>query len=162
MSMNNIFNCLLVDKNTEPLYEVIQKIKDSIPQSQRIGKGIVWTLRQLRQKIIAEKVPISVKKQSLEVLINNGRWQVRHLASLIARNCSFEEINFIFVLPVIETAADISRRHPNLVIKTLQKWLDKNTYDKKTLFITRKACRRVIKSHPDEVNKLLKGKPIIK
>lgn len=105
MTINRIFNCLITDNNTEPLYKLIQEIKGSIPQSQRIGKGIVWSLRQLRKQVIKEKVPLNVKKQSLEVLINSDHWQVRHLAPLIATNCSFEENDLFSVLSVIEAAA---------------------------------------------------------
>ncbi|MFX0207850.1 MAG: DNA alkylation repair protein, partial [Candidatus Hodarchaeota archaeon] len=56
---------------------------------------------------------------------------------------------------------DISRRHPDLVLTTLNGWLEENDYNKWTLFIARKACRRVVKSHLAEVKELLRGKTII-
>ena len=254
MSINEIFTSLITDDNTESLYELIQHIKESIPLSQKTGKGIVWTLRQIRKQIIQEKVLLAIKKQSLDVLINNDHWQVRHLAPLMATNCSIEENNINPFVSIIKTAAndshfgvresaqmamrellqvfldkilklyddkwlnnpkenirrcvseslrpvlvdgknwireepqkvikrlkqlnrdpslyvrksvgnnlaDISRRHPDLVLTTLREWLEENDFDKLTLFIARKACRRVVKSHPAEVSELLRGKSIIK
>ncbi|MFX1548117.1 MAG: hypothetical protein ACFFCU_18065 [Promethearchaeota archaeon] len=254
MSTKKIFYYLIAENNAEPLFELIQSIKDSIPQSQRIGKGIVWALRQVRNQIVEEKVPLEMRKQSLGFLINNDYWQIRHLASIIATNCSIEEKNFKSFLPIIQKAAtdqhfgvresaqmamrellqvfpkdvlklydekwlisseenirrcvseslrpvlvegknwireepqevikrlillnrdpslyvrksvannlaDISRRHPDLVLTTLREWLNENNYNKWTLFIARKACRHVVKSHPVEVNKLLKGNSVIK
>ncbi len=253
MAINDILNNLTINKNTEPLFELIQQIHGSIPKSQRTGKGIVWSLRQIRKQIIQETVPLDIKKRSLDVLITSDHWQVRHLTALIATNCSIEENTITPYLSVIKAAAkdahfavresaqmamrellqvfpdevlqlydewlfnynenirrcvseslrpvlvsgknwlrekpqdsirylkklncdpslyvrksvgnnlaDISRRHPELVLTTLQDWLDENNYDKRTWFIARKACRRIVKSNPDEVDKLLKGKSIIK
>jgi len=254
MSIKEIFNELINANNAEPLLKLIQEIKESIPQSQRTGKGIVWTLRQIRKQIIKEKVLLEVKKQSLDVLISNDHWQIRHLAPLIASNCSIEEKHLTSYLPIIKSAAidlhfavreaaqmamrellqvfpdevlqlydnewianpeenvrrcvseslrpvlvggknwihnepqesvkrlkrlnrdpslyvrksvgnnlaDISRKHPKLVLAILREWLDENNYNKWTLFIARKACRRVVKIHPVEVNELLRGKSIVK
>ena len=254
MSIKEIFNNLITDNNAEPLFMLIQHIKDSIPQSQRTGKGIVWSLRQIRKQIIKEKVPLEVKRQYLDSLINSDHWQVRHLTALIATNCCIDENCISPYVSVIKSAAndphfgvresaqmamrellqvfpdevlqlydnewltnpeenirrcvseslrpvlvggknwireepreaikrlkrlnrdpslyvrksvgnnlsDISRRHSDLVLVTLRNWLDENNNDKWTLFIARKACRRVVKSHPTEVNELLRGKSIIK
>ena len=75
--LTDVFISLIKNNNTDTLHEIIQEIKDSIPQSQRIGKGIVWSLRQLRKQVISEKVPLEVKKHSLEVLISGDRWHHR-------------------------------------------------------------------------------------
>lgn len=233
---------------------MIQHIKESIPPSQRTGKGIVWSLRQIRKEIIKEKVPLDVKKRSLEVLINSELWQIRHFASLIATNCGTVEKKIHPYLSIIASAAndshfgvresaqmamreflqvfpdkilqlyddewlthpeenirrcvseslrpvlvggknwireepreaikrlkrlnsdpsvyvrksvgnnlsDISRRYPDLIVTTLTNWLNENSYDKWTLFVARKACRNIVKSHPDEVNNLLRGNSIIR
>ncbi|MFX1284151.1 MAG: DNA alkylation repair protein [Promethearchaeota archaeon] len=254
MPIKEIFNDLVTNNNTDQLFELIQNTKESIPQSQRTGKGIVWTLRNIRQLVIQAKVPLNVKKQSLDILIVNEHWQIRHFAPLVATNCSIEERNPIPYLSVIKSAAtdlhfavreaaqmtmrellqvfpseilqlydkdwivspnenvrrcvseslrpvlvggknwirdepeesikrlkrlnrdpslyvrksvgnnlaDISKRHPELVLAILREWLDENNYNKWTLFIARKACRRVFKSHSAEVNELLRGESIIK
>ncbi len=253
MAIKDIFNGLTTNKNTEPLFELIQQIHGSIPKSQRTGKGIVWSLRQIRKQLIQETVPLDIKKRSLDVLINSDHWQVRHLTALIATNCSIEENTITPYLSVIKAAAkdshfavresaqmamrellqvfpdevlnlyddwlldtdenirrcvseslrpvlvsgknwlretpeetikclkrincdpslyvrksvgnnlaDISRRHPDLVLCTLKEWLNENDYDKWTFFIARKACRHIVKSKLNEVNELLKGKSIIK
>jgi 3-methyladenine DNA glycosylase AlkC len=58
--------------------------------------------------------------------------------------------------------ADISKKHPDLVLSTLRIWLSENNYDKQTMFIARKACRHLVKTHQTEVNEVLKGESIIK
>ncbi|MFX0207849.1 MAG: hypothetical protein ACFFDT_17810, partial [Candidatus Hodarchaeota archaeon] len=105
MEIKEIFNELISDNNAEPLFKLILDIKESIPQSQRTGKGIVWTLHQIRNQVIQEEVLLEVKKQSLKVLINNEYWQIRHLAPLIASNCSIEEKQLTPYLSIIKSAA---------------------------------------------------------
>ena len=63
---------------------------------------------------------------------------------------------------VANNLSDISRKYPDLVLLTLGEWLSENDYDKKTFFIARKACRNIIKTKPEAVDKLLKGFSIIK
>ncbi|MFX0173259.1 MAG: DNA alkylation repair protein [Candidatus Hodarchaeota archaeon] len=252
MSIREIFENLLKDGQTKQLFEFIQKIKNSIPREQRIGKGIVWSLRHVRKQVRIE-VPLSIQQQSLSILINSNDWQIRKLTSFIAVNCCIEEKNIDSYLPLIKRAAndlhfgvresaqmamrellqefpnktlsyyeqwisdskenirrciseslrpilvngknwlrnnpqtaiqlltklnqdpslyvrksvgsnlaDISKRDPILVLSTLRNWLTENKYDKRTMFIARKACRHIINTHQDEVNELLKGKSIIK
>lgn len=57
--------------------------------------------------------------------------------------------------------ADISKKHPDMVLSTLRIWLTENNYDKWTMFIARKACRHLVKTHQTEVNELLKGESMI-
>ena len=80
MVIKDIFYGLVSDKNTEPLFELIQQIHGSIPQSQRTGKGVVWSLRQIRKQVVQEKVPLDVKNQSLDVLIKSDEtdWHSSH------------------------------------------------------------------------------------
>ncbi|MFX0050493.1 MAG: DNA alkylation repair protein [Candidatus Hermodarchaeota archaeon] len=251
MSIREIFENLLADGQTKTLLEFIQRIKDSIPKEQRIGKGLVWSLRQVRKQVRIE-VPLLIQQQSLSILINSNDWQIRKLTSFIAVNCFIEENKIDPYLPLIKRAAndphfgvresaqmamrellqefpdkilsyyeqwiddskenirrcvseslrpvlvngknwlrnnpqkaiqlltklnqdpsiyvrksvgnnlaDISKRHPILVLSTLHIWLSENNYDKRTMFIARKACRHIINTHPAEVTELLKGESII-
>lgn len=41
MLILDIFQELVLNKNEEPLYNLIQEKKNSIPEKQKIGKGIV-------------------------------------------------------------------------------------------------------------------------
>ncbi|MFX0182802.1 MAG: DNA alkylation repair protein [Candidatus Hodarchaeota archaeon] len=252
MSIREIFENLIANNNNnQPLLDLIQEVKNSIPKKQRIGKGIVWTLREIRKQVQLE-VPLSIQQQSLSILINSEYWQIRKLVSFIAVNCCIEEEKIDLYLPLIKRAAndihfgvresaqmamrellqefpsqilqhyerwitdskenvrrcvseslrpvlvqgknwlrdkpqkaihllkkinqdpslyvrksvgnnlaDISKKHPDLVLSTLRIWLTENNYEKRTMFIARKACRHLVKTNQIKVNELLKGESII-
>lgn len=252
MSIQDIFQELVLNKNEESLYNLIQEIKNSIPEKQKIGKVIVWSLRQVRKQI-QEKLSLDLQRQSLKVLINSKYWQIRMMVALLAsssaskegsvsdyisyientandshfavresaqmalrellqdfpndiiliynewvknsneftRRCVSESLrpvlvnrrNWIKEKPkeamkilknlncdpslyvrksVANNLSDISRKYPDLVLLTLGEWLSENDYDKRTFFIARKACRNIVKTKPEAVNKLLKGLSIIR
>jgi 3-methyladenine DNA glycosylase AlkC len=252
MSIKEIFKILITTGETQPLLDLIIEVKNSIPPKQRIGKGIVWTLRQIRKNVKAE-VPLAIQKKSLNILINDKHWEIRKFTAFIAVNCSTEEKDLTYYMSIIKDAAeddhfgvresaqmamrellqvfpkqifryydkwvvdhnenvrrcvseslrpvlvsgknwirdkpditiqilaklncdkslyvrksvgnnlaDISRRHPKLVLKTLHEWLTANNYNKHTLFIARKACRHLVKTESMKVKQLLKGASILK
>ena len=51
MSLTELFDILLTKNNPKPLLERIHSMRESIPEKQRIGRGIVWVLRQLRKQV---------------------------------------------------------------------------------------------------------------
>jgi len=252
MSIKEIFEILITTGQTQLLLDLIKEVKNSIPLKQRTGKGIVWTLRQIRKNVKIE-VPLAVQKQSLNILVNDKHWEIRKFTAFIVVNCSIEEKELDYYMlfikdvaadvhfgvresaqmsmrellqtfptqifryydewvvdldenvrrcvseslrPVLVSGknwirnkpeiviqiltnlncdtslyvrksvgnnlADISKRHPKLVLKTLRGWLNENNYDKRTLFIARKACRHLGKTNPTEVNQLLRGASVLK
>ncbi len=252
MSIKEIFHELITDKNEIPLFNLIMEIKNSIPENQKIGKGIVWSLRQVRMQVLKE-VPLDLQKRSLEILISSNLWQIRKFTAFLASGCARIENSIVFYIDFVKKAAndshfgvresaqmalrellqvfpdqiilvykkwildsneftrrcvseslrpvlvngrnwirekpdkaieilkyinrdpslyvrksvgnnlsDISRRNPELVLETLREWLLENDYDKRTLFIARKACRNIVKNNPKDVNKLLRGSSIIR
>jgi len=97
------------------------------------------------------------------VLVNGKNWIRENPQESIKRLKQLNRDSSLYVRKSVgNNLSDISRRHPELVLSTLQDWLSENEYDKWTWFIARKACRRIIKTHPTEVKTLLKGKNIIK
>ncbi|UCE14714.1 MAG: hypothetical protein JSV04_05910 [Candidatus Heimdallarchaeota archaeon] len=97
------------------------------------------------------------------VLVEGKNWLREEPEEVIKRLKRLNQDTSLYVRKSVgNNLADISRRYPDLVLSTLRKWLLENDYDKKTFFIARKACRRVIKSHPDEVTELLRGESVIK
>lgn len=110
-----------------------------------------------------ENVRRCVSESLRPVLIKGKNWVRENQQESIKRLKRLNEDSSLYVRKsVANNLSDISRRHPDLVISILQEWLNETQYDKRTWFIARKACHRLIKTHPSEVQALLRGKSIIK
>ena len=107
MSIQDIFQELVLNKNEESLYNLIQEKKNSIPEKQKIGKGIVWSLRQVRKQI-QEKMSLNLQRQSLKVLINSKYWQIRMMVALLASSCASKEGSVSDYISYIENTANDS------------------------------------------------------
>lgn len=97
------------------------------------------------------------------VLVNKKNWikEKPELAVKILKNLNCDPSLYVRK-SVANNLSDISRNYPDLVLLTLDEWLSENDYQKRTFFIARKACRNIVKTKPEAVNKLLKGFSIIR
>jgi 3-methyladenine DNA glycosylase AlkC len=176
MSIEDIFILLITDKNETPLFNLIMEIKNSIPDKQKIGKGIVWSLRQVRKQVQKE-VPLDLQKQALDILISSNLWQIRKLTAFLASSCASEEKSIKYYINFIKKAANDShfgvresaqmalrellQVFPNQIFLVYQEWIvDSNEYTRRCVSESLRPVlvngRNWIREKPEKAIKILK------